>query len=393
MDAIADSVFTDIGASDAPTDDPSLLTVVLDVTPQSWYKIRNQITIHEVAKSLLVFLNAHLSLNNSNQVAFVASTPQGSKFLYPNPEKDYDEVRSRMNRKDGDDTNMDKSEATPSLVGVGMYRQFRIVDEAVLEKLNEVFTDMSNNVDETRSNSTLSGALSLALTYTNRMLNLDLSISTTTASAINTTTNVSANKTNSSGTTSNSTSGTNTTSITSMRSRILIVSSNDDDDIKYIPTMNTTFAAQKMKVPIDVAKLGEKDSSYLQQASDATNGVYLNIKNPEGLIQTLCTAFFIEPSIRPLIILPTNSNVNYRASCFITGKSVNLGFVCSVCLCIMSIIPNDGACPTCSSKFNEKTLAQLRRGVVIPTKKKRKLELNGDGLSENGQSEKSTSDI
>lgn len=382
MDAIADSVFTDIGSSDSPSDDPSLLTVVLDVTPQSWYKIRNQITIQEVAKSLLVFLNAHLSLNNSNQVAFIASTPQGSKFLYPNPEKNYDEVSSKKN---GEGSNLNKAYSTSSLVGDGMYRQFRIVDEAVLEKLNEIFADISQNVDKSRSNSTLSGALSLALTYTNRMLNLDLSISTTTASAINTTTNANSNKTSSSGTTSNSmsTGGTNTTSLTSMRSRILIVSSNDDNDIKYIPIMNTTFAAQKMKVPIDVAKLGERDSSYLQQASDATNGVYLHIANPEGLIQTLSTAFFIEPSIRLLIILPTNSNVNYRASCFITGKSVNLGFVCSVCLCIMSIIPKEGKCPTCGSKFDEKILAQLRRGVVIPVKKKRKLDSNGNGQSDN----------
>lgn len=377
MDAISDSVFTDIGTSDAPSDDPSLLTIVLDVTPQSWYKIRNQISIQEVAKSLLVFLNAHLSLNNSNQVAFIASTPQGSKFLFPNPDKNYDEV-SKMNRENGDNGSS-MTDAT-NLVGVGMYRQFRIVDEAVLEKLNEIFTDISNNIDKSRSNSTLSGALSLALTYTNRMLNLDLSISTTTASAINTTTNVTSTNSISSGSGSNSmsTGGTSTTSLTSMRSRILIVSSNDDDDIKYIPIMNTTFAAQKMKVPIDVAKLGAKDSSYLQQASDATNGVYLHIENPEGLIQTLSTAFFIEPSIRSLIILPTNSNVNYRASCFITGKSVNLGFVCSVCLCIMSIIPEEGICPTCSSKFDEKILAQLRRGVVIPAKKKRKLDSNGN---------------
>ena len=172
MDAIADSVFTDIGSSDSPSDDPSLLTVVLDVTPQSWYKIRNQITIQEVAKSLLVFLNAHLSLNNSNQVAFIASTPQGSKFLYPNPEKNYDEVSSKKN---GEGSNLNKADSTSSLVGDGMYRQFRIVDEAVLEKLNEIFADISQNVDKSRSNSTLSGALSLASTYTNRMLNLELS--------------------------------------------------------------------------------------------------------------------------------------------------------------------------------------------------------------------------
>lgn len=385
MDAIADTIFTDINSADTPSDDPSLLTVILDVTPQSWYKIRNQITIQEVTKSLLVFLNAHLSLNNSNQVAFIASTPQGSKFLYPNPEKNYDEIRSKATNQNGDHT--DKKEASPSLVNLGMYRQFKIVDEAVLENLNDIFSEISQNVENERPNSTLAGALSLALTYTNRMLNLDLSISTTTASAINTTTNLGVNKSNLTGSGTASGGGTNSTSLTSMRSRLLIVSSDDDDDIKYIPLMNAMFAAQKMKVAIDIAKLGAEDSSYLQQASDATDGIYLHIENPEGLIQTLSTAFFIEPSIRPLIILPTNSNVNYRASCFITGKSVNLGYVCSVCLCIMSLIPEDGKCPTCSSKFDEKILTQLRRGIVIPVKKKRKLDSNMNSESNNATPE------
>lgn len=365
MDAISDRVFTEASTVETTNDDPSLLTVILDISPLGWYNIRDQTSIQDVTKSLLVFMNAHLSLNNSNQVAFISSSPQGSKFLYPNPEKDYDEVRSGRDHEDNG------REPSPTLLNPGMYRQFRLVDEAVIEALNECVAEIGSSIDNNKSKSTLSGALSMALTYTRRMLTLDQSITTTTASAINSTTNTSATSSAPGGSGS---SGTSSNSITSMKSRILIVSTNDEDDIKYIPIMNCIFTAQRMKVSIDVAKLGHTNSSYLQQASDATSGVYLHIEDPRGIIQVLSTAFFVEPSIRPFIILPTNSNVNYRASCFITGKSVDLGYVCSICICIMSVIPESGSCPACKSVFDEKILALLKRGPIVVGRKKRKLE-------------------
>ncbi|KAG2731430.1 hypothetical protein G9P44_005846 [Scheffersomyces stipitis] len=383
MDAISDRVFTETTSTETSNDDPSLLTVILDVSPAGWYRIRDQTSIDELAKSLLVFMNAHLSLNNSNQVAFIASTPQKSKFLFPNPEIDYDEIRtsssssgSASNQHQSQDIDSNAREETPTLVSKDMYRQFRVVDEAVLEELNVVFDEIANGIQDINNNSTLSGALSMALTYTNRMLTLDQSISTTTASAINSTTSMGAGS-GSGNTATNSSTSNPSNSITSMKSRILIVTANDEDDVKYIPVMNSIFAAQKMRTSIDIAKLGFEDSSYLQQAADATNGIYFHVHDPRGIVQTLTSAFFIEPSIRPFIILPTNSNVNYRASCFVTGKSVDIGFVCSVCLCIMSKIPPSGKCPACESVFDEKIIAQLSKGPSVLSKKKRKIDTNG----------------
>ncbi|KAK6203413.1 TFIIH subunit Tfb4/p34 [Scheffersomyces amazonensis] len=367
MDAISDSAFREEIYQEGSNDDPSLLTVILDLSPSGWYNIRDRITINELVKAVLVFLNAHLSLNNSNQVAFIASSLNGSKFLYPNPERDYDKTQISSNVEDVDSN----TDSEPSFVNKGMYRQFRLVDEAVAEELNKYIHDISSNIDLKKQNATLSGALSMALCYTNRMLTLDQSITTTTASAINSTTNATMADSNNSSTTTTS------TSITSMKSRILIISASDEDDVKYIPIMNSIFAAQKMKLSIDIVKLGHQDSSYLQQASDATNGIYLHIIDPRGIIQFLTTAFFIEPSIRQYIILPTNSNVNYRASCFITGKSVDLGYVCSVCLCIMSIIPETKMCPACRSEFDPRILAQLTQTPEVISKKKRKLDAKG----------------
>lgn len=349
MDAIADQVFTDVPQPGEQNDDPSLLTVVLDMQPLGWVSIENQISINEVMKCLLVFLNAHLSLNNSNLVAFIALLPRGLKFLWPNPDKDYDD-----------------DQLAPPLVNPGMYRQFRVVDEAVLRELNECFEQDKVNPSKHRHHSTLAGALLMALTYTNRILTVDQQITTTTALAILNLTKTTSGESNA------STTGTLWGS-TNFRLRILVVLANQDDNIRYIPVMNLIFAAQKMKVPIDVVQLGTQDQAFLQQASDATQGVYLRLQDPQGLIQVLATAYFVEPSLRPLIVLPTNTNVNYRALCFITGKQVDIGYVCSVCLCIMLMIPENKQCPACESKFDPEILAQLLKGPII-ARKKRKTE-------------------
>lgn len=366
MDEIADNKFTELHTAESFPDVPSLLTIILELTPNGWYNIKQDTSVIDVVKSLLVFLNGHLALNNSNQVSFILSTPTTSKVLFPNPEKEYNEVNGTGEESNTQDSNT-------SLVGKEMYRQFRIVDETILEELNKVMEEISKEPPQNKQ-SKLSGALSRALTYTNRMLKLDQSISTTTASAISSATNM-TNKESS----GQSTAASSSSAITSSnKARVLIVTANDNEDVQYISLMNSIFAAQKMKVPIDIAKMGKKDASYLQQAADATNGVYLHIERPSGFIQVLSTAYFIEPSLRPLIILPTNSHVNYRASCFLTGKSVEIGYVCSVCLCIISLIPESLHCPTCNSKFDEDLVARLKKKPAV---KKRKLE-NGDTKSE-----------
>lgn len=350
MDAISDRV---LSTSSDPTasDDPSLLTIILDLSPQGWHDLQPATSIDHIAKSLLVFLNSHLALNNSNQVAFIASSPCGSEFLYPNADREYESHQS-------------------TLIPPNMYRQFHLVDHAVVSQLNSYMDKLGDFVSTNSSaKSTLAGALSMALTYTNRMLTLDHSINTTTASAINSTTNVGGTSTEAGGPGASSSSSATTSAL---KSRIVVVLANTDNDIKYIPLMNAIFTAQKLKVPIDIAQLGQTESAYLQQAADATKGIYLKIDDPSAIIQVLSSAFFIEPSIRPFIILPTNTNVNYRASCFLTGKSVDIGYVCSVCICIMSIVPPSGQCPACRSKFDEKILARLKRGPVVVSRKKRK---------------------
>ena len=404
MDAISDNNFTDVGALEVPVDDPSLLTIIIDLLPQGWFNIREQTLLQEVVKLLLVFVNAHLALNNANQVAVVASATTGLRFLYPRTSGPPTDPSSGPPTDPPTGPPKNPPSESPGLVNANMYRQFRLVDEAVLAELNAFIDETAQaaqaappDANGTASHRlTLAGALSRVLTYTNRMLNLDQSIRTTTASAISTTTNAAAlgrsRAQGSRGTAIGASGGSSgggasgggagglalaahgATNLTSMTARILVVTPSDGNDANYIAIMNAIFAAQKMRLPIDVAKLGLHDSAYLQQACDTTNGIYLHIERPQGLIQVLCTAYFVEPSIRALVILPTNASVNYRASCFITGKSVDMGYVCSVCLCIMSLVPAAEKCPTCGLQFDRAMLVLLRRAPVVAPRKKRALE-------------------
>lgn len=326
MDNIADRVFTET-TSDPPADNPSLLTVILELTPKSIAAL--DASLQDIVKALVVFLNAHLSLNNSNQVAFLVSLHVGARFLHPGVSDVETETR---------------------FVNPGMYHQFRLVDEAVFGALNKELERLALAA-KNDARSTLAGALLMAMTYTNRMLHVDQSGSAVQVAAAGT-------------------AGAQTTA--AMGARVLVVSANESDDNNYMGIMNAIFAAQKMKVAIDVAKLGRRSAPYLEQAADATQGVYLHVADPRGMVQTLATAFFVEPLLRLVVILPTHGNVDYKASCFLTGRAVDVGYVCLVCLCIMSMLPDLGACPMCHSQFDEHHIARLRRGPLV--RKRRKME-------------------
>ncbi|CDK25543.1 unnamed protein product [Kuraishia capsulata CBS 1993] len=346
MDAIADRAFENVPSGNVlkeQDETPSLLTVILDLNPLQWRSLKADITLKDISKSLLVMLNSHLSLNSSNTVAVLSSNSykSGAQWIYPKP-------------LETDDTETAKQRSHAHLVNPTMYRGFRIINDSVLEEISSIldmepdrFQDIGKRgKDDSKGKvkGTLVGALSMALTYINRVQN--------------------------------------TNDSTSIKSRILIVSTSDDLTLPYISMMNCTFAAQKMKVSIDVCKLGT-DSTFLQQACDSTNGVYMYINHPSGLIQYLTTALFIDPSLRPIMVLPTNTNIDFRASCFLTSKIIDIGFVCSVCLCILSIVPHDEKCPICHSQFDPKIVKTLKaKPRTLPLiRKKRKLD-SGAGASE-----------
>lgn len=322
MDEISNSTFHHTkNKSQCAEDIPSLLTLVMDTTPQLWSELDKETKkkgqLIEALKSILVFLNTHLSFNSSNQVAIIAAHSFSIKYLYP-PSNDL------PTKTDGKEH---------PIITKNMYRGFRNVDETVVQELYKLLQEEAQQYpNNTSVKTTLSGAMSAGLTYINRIMK--------------------ENEGN------------------LFKSRLLVIkcggNGQKDEIFQYIPIMNCIFSAIKMKCPIDVVKIGGiSESTFLQQATDATNGVYLHVENTDGLIQYLSTAMFIDPSLRQWIVKPNHGSVDFRTSCYLTGKVVAVGFVCSVCLCVLSVIPTGNRCPACDSKFNEKVILKLKKKPVV----------------------------
>ncbi|ODV98557.1 hypothetical protein PACTADRAFT_184848 [Pachysolen tannophilus NRRL Y-2460] len=348
MDEIADRVFqaddVSIAAGSSSTlqafdESPSSLSLIIDINPLQWFRLKDQIDLKDLSRSICIYLNCHLSLNSSNKVNVLVANNfsdgeenGGSKILFPSIHTKTDEHGSSFGNSQG-----------KNLVNPNMYRQFRFVDEIFLEELHSILQKEPTELNIKNFKNTLSGALSISLSYINKL---------------------------------------NLSNDGLLKSRILIISVTDDDSLPYISTMNCIFAAQKMKVPIDVLKLDKKDgvnnSIFLQQATDATNGIFQKITHPKGLVQYLSTSFLIDSNLRSILILPTNFKIDFRSSCFLTKKIIDIGYVCSVCLCILSLIPKNHRCPVCDSKFDDKVIEKLLKKPVVGVsntngKKKRKI--------------------
>jgi len=176
-----------------------------------------------------------------------------------------------------------------------------------------------SDVPPAEAGSKLAGALSLGLCYLNRVQNL--------AAA------------NPSG--------------VKLRSRVLMLSACSDQSSQYVAMMNGIFAAQKLRVPIDACVLSERDSLFLQQAAHLSKGVYARVplaQQPSGgLLQFLLFIFLSDATSRAHLVLPTQTQVDLRATCFCHQQVVELAVICPVCLSIFC--KSQPKCAVCNTRF------------------------------------------
>jgi transcription initiation factor TFIIH subunit 3 len=296
---------------------PSLLTIVLDTNPHAWALLHDTLPLSKAVANLLVFINAHLAFNNANQVAIVASHSQRAEWLYPRPPKP--QVPS------GEDTHMSDAHELSSSTApndANKFRPFSLIEHDLLTSLRELIDSTTARDVSDTTTTQMAGALTLALSYINKAT-VAYAESGATATA----------KTNPDGT-----EDTIDDTPRGLLSRILVLSVSGDLAHQYIPIMNTTFAAQRLRIPIDILKLAG-DTVFLQQASDATKGTYMHLRNPQGLLQYLMVAFLPDQAARAHLVSPTQDVVDFRAACFCHRNVVDVGFVCSICLSSKSPIP------------------------------------------------------
>jgi transcription initiation factor TFIIH subunit 3 len=290
---------------------PSLLAVVLDTNPHAWAHLSSSLSLSAALANILVFINAHLASGIANEVAVIASHSHKATFLYPTPKPLQPQSRNGTNgdveMNGADDNNRPHVAENPN-----KYRAFALVESAILQNFAKLLEETNESHLAATPTTLIGGAISMALAYISKATVLRAP----TAASADTISAAAMADTDNAG---------NLDRIP-LTSRILIVSVSGDLANQYIPVMNSIFAAQRKKIPIDILKLAG-DTVLLQQASDATGGVYMKPERPEGLL-----AYLPDATARNSLVIPSAGGVDFRAACFCHRKVVDIGFVCSVCL-------------------------------------------------------------
>lgn len=414
---------------------PSLLTIILDTNPAAWALLDPVLTISTAVANLLVFINAHLACNYTNQVAVIASHCDKAQWLYPTPTPQQARVRLDTYQRRQDENEVESGEGpvgrnkriklnvkssgsgteTPSFTDTesNKYRPFRLIEEELVRNLRNLMSSTSPAIIHDKSSTMIAGALSLALSYINRrsqeyqesLTGISASLADQSANAAHDPSSVSNN---------------------TLQSRIMIVTLSPSTDLahQYIPIMNSIFACQRLNIPIDVLQLpldagsitnpkgkqpettvtdptqtsSKSSTVFLQQASDATHGIFIHARltppssshAPTNALQStvassalltyLLTSFLPSPSSRLHLITPTRIDVDFRAACFCHRNIIPIGYVCSICLSIfcelsLEAIDREG-CLTCGTKLTMRGQGVGSVGktpvVVAPRKRKRK---------------------
>jgi transcription initiation factor TFIIH subunit 3 len=337
---------------------PSLLTIVLDTNPHAWALLAPKVPLSKAVANIIVFINAHLAFNNANQVAVIASHAHRAVWLYPRPTKSTLHRDEDTEMQDGISTNTNHESV---LTNANKYRPFAVIEHDILVSLRDLMAETTPEDVSSTYSTQMAGALTLALSHINKA-----TLAYSDAGA----------NTNPDATTSDATAGDGPRGL---QSRIFVLSVSGDLANQYIPIMNTTFAAQRLRIPIDILKLAG-DTVFMQQASDTTRGIYMQPRNPEGLLEYLMMAYLQDQNARRHLVTPSQEVVDFRAACFCHRDVVDVGFVCSICLSIFCSPPEGAICLTCGTHL---ALGDYgAKPAVFPRKKKKKKRLNGvDGGS------------
>lgn len=269
------------------SDDVSLLVVLLDTNPFFWSS--SSLSFHQFLSHVLAFLNSVLCLNQLNQVVVIATGYNSCDYIYDSS------LASNRTYESG-----------------GMPAIFA----GLLQKLEEfVMKDETLSKEEPEgriASSLLSGSLSMALCYIQRVFR---------------------------------------SGPLHPQPRILCLQGSPDGPEQYVSVMNSIFSAQHSMVPIDSCYIGPQNSAFLQQASYITGGVHHKPQQLDGLFQYLTTIFATDLHSRSFIQLPKPVGVDFRASCFCHKNTIDMGYICSVCLSIFC--KHQKKCSTCGSVFGQ----------------------------------------
>ncbi|GAX73181.1 hypothetical protein CEUSTIGMA_g634.t1 [Chlamydomonas eustigma] len=132
--------------------------------------------------------------------------------------------------------------------------------------------------------------------------------------------------------------------------RIVCITGSPDVPLQYIPVMNAIFSAQRAEVVVEALVLHTKDSAFLQQAAHLTGGLYIRPPDRCAALQHLVHCLSADTETRKMLVVHQPLGVDFRASCFCHKRTIDIGFVCSVCLSIFC--EKVSTCKICGTDFH-----------------------------------------
>ncbi|XXG96331.1 SWI5-dependent HO expression protein 4 [Hypoxylon texense] len=358
---------------------PSLLTIIIDTNPRAWAALGDLLPISKAVANLLVFVNAHLAFGNDNHVAILAAHTNRAVWLYPkspNPDHRPGTNGSSNGSSNGSASNgqedvemtdadgqVDGEAAAPGhRTSANKFPPFTQVESSILTSLRSLIN--ATTPADLHPTTLVSGALSLALSYTNKIVHT-FELPKSSSDPANPTPILSA------------AAAADASAAATLHSRILVLSVSDSEPAQYIPTMNAVFAASHARIPVDTLAL-RGTPTFLQQAAFITGGTYLSAAaNPRGLLSYLTFGFLADAEARRSLVAPTQDVVDFRAACFCHRRVVDAGFVCSICLSIFCEVPDGAECLTCGTKLALGNYGAKPAVVPRARKKKKKARVNG----------------
>ncbi|KAL2888798.1 transcription factor tfb4 [Ceratocystis lukuohia] len=328
----------------------SILAIIIDTNPRAWAALNDSLPLSKAIANILVYLNAHMAIGTANQVAVIASHTNCASWLYPQPQS----PSSTPLESDGD-VAMQDVQFPPNINRAHKEAALIHVENTVISSYEKLVAN-TTEADISCTTTQLSGALTLALNYINRVF---LNVNAAKAGPADEESTKASSKARISG-------------------RILVVSVSDSEPSQYIPTMNAVFAAAHSSISIDTLALCG-DATLLQQAGFITNGTFLRAPEPRGFLQYLMVGFTSDNEIALRLIPPSHNTVDFRAACFCHGRVVDTGFVCSICLSIFCEVPPDSECLTCGTVLQIGSYGV--KPAVVPRKKKKKKKALTNGAS------------